>query len=265
MHPLLNVAVMAARRAGHTLIRKMVNLEKLKVELKGKNDFVSDADRAAEKAVIDCIHKHYPDHAILAEESGASGESDTVWIIDPLDGTTNYLHGFPVFAVSIGVQEKGRMEHAVVYDPLRQELFTASRGIGAQLDGRKIRVSGLKNLDRALIGTGFPFRQADSEISPYLEILSKIIRNTTGVRRVGAAALDLCYVASGRLDGFFETGLAPWDLAAGGLIIREAGGIISGLDGSENFLDTGHVLTGTPRIYRALAKLCGSEIKALVP
>ena len=265
MHPLLNVAVMAARRAGHTLIRKMVNLEKLKVELKGKNDFVSDADRAAEKAVIDCIHKHYPDHAILAEESGASGESDTVWIIDPLDGTTNYLHGFPVFAVSIGVQEKGRMEHAVVYDPLRQELFTASRGIGAQLDGRKIRVSGLKNLDRALIGTGFPFRQADSEISPYLKILSKIIRNTTGVRRVGAAALDLCYVASGRLDGFFETGLAPWDLAAGGLIIREAGGIISGLDGSENYLDTGHVLTGTPLIYRALAKLCGSEIKALVP
>jgi myo-inositol-1(or 4)-monophosphatase len=157
------------------------------------------------------------------------------------------------------------MEHAVVYDPLRQELFTASRGTGAQLDGRKIRVSGLKNLDRALIGTGFPFRQADSEISPYLEMLSKTIRNTTGVRRMGAAALDLCYVASGRLDGFFETGLAPWDLAAGGLIIREAGGIISGLDGSENFLDTGHVLTGTPRIYRALAKLCGSEIKALVP
>ena len=265
MHPLLNVAVMAARRAGHTLIKKMVNLEKLKVEQKGHNDYVSDADHAAEKAVIDCIHKHYPDHAILAEESGASGESDTVWIIDPLDGTTNYLHGFPVFAVSIGVQEKGRMEHAVVYDPLRQELFTASRGIGAQLDGRKIRVSGLKNLDRALIGTGFPFRQADSEISPYLKILSKIIRNTTGVRRVGAAALDLCYVASGRLDGFFETGLAPWDLAAGSLIIREAGGIISGLDGSENFLDTGHVLTGTPRIYRALAKLCGSEIKALIP
>ena len=263
MHALLNVAVMAARRAGHTLIKKMVNLDKLKVEQKGHNDYVSDADRAAEKAVIACIHKHYPDHAILAEESGASGESDTVWIIDPLDGTTNYLHGFPVFAVSIGVQEKGRMEHAVVYDPLRQELFTASRGNGAQLDGRKIRVSGLINLDRALIGTGFPFRELDLEISPYLEMLTKTIRNTSGVRRAGAAALDLCYVAAGRLDGFFETGLAPWDLAAGGLIIREAGGMISGLDGSENFLETGHVLTGTPRIYREMAKLCATEIKSL--
>ena len=264
MHALLNVAVMAARRAGHTLIKKMVNLEKLKVEQKGQNDYVSDADRAAEKAIIDCIHKHYPDHAILAEESGASGESDTVWIIDPLDGTTNYLHGFPVFAVSIGVQEKGRMEHAVVYDPLRQELFTASRGIGAQLDGRKIRVSGLMTLDRALIGTGFPFRQVDIDISPYLEMLAKTIRNTSGVRRAGAAALDLCYVAAGRLDGFFETGLAAWDLAAGGLIIREAGGMISGLDGSENFLDTGHVLTGSPRIYRELAKLYAPEIKSLI-
>ncbi len=263
MHALLNVAVMAARRAGNTLIRKMVNLDQLKVELKGRNDYVSDADRAAEKAVIDCIHKHYPEHAILAEESGAIGESDTVWIIDPLDGTTNYLHGFPVFAVSIGVQEKGRMEHAVVYDPLRQELFTASRGTGAQLDGRKIRVSGQMNMERALIGTGFPFRQENLDISAYLNMLSKTISHTSGVRRVGAAALDLCYVAAGRLDGFFETGLASWDLAAGGLIIREAGGMISGLDGSENYLDTGHVLAGTPRIYPELAKLCAAEIAQL--
>jgi len=264
MHPLLNVAVMAARRAGSTLIKKMVNLDKLKVEQKAHNDFVSDADRAAEKAVIDCIHKHYPDHAILAEESGASGDSDTVWIIDPLDGTTNYLHGFPVWAVSIGVQEKGRMEHGVVYDPLRQELFTASRGQGAQVDGHKIRVSGLQDLQRALIGTGFPFRDADMEITPYMNILSKTILNTSGVRRAGAAALDMCYVAAGRLDAYFETGLSPWDLAAGALIVREAGGIVSGLDGSENFLETGHVLTGTPRIYRDFAKLCASEIKGLV-
>ena len=163
MHALLNVAVMAARRAGSTLIRKMVNLEKLKVEQKGHNDYVSDADLAAEKAVIHCILKHYPEHAILAEESGVQGESDTVWIVDPLDGTTNYLHGFPVFAVSIGVQIKGRMEHAVVYDPLRQELFTATRGQGAHLEGRRIRVSGQKQLERALVGTGFPFRQADTE------------------------------------------------------------------------------------------------------
>jgi len=264
MHPLLNVAVMSARRAGSALIKKMVNLEKLKVELKGHNDYVSDADLAAEKAVINCILKHYPDHAILAEESGVQGESDTVWIIDPLDGTTNYLHGFPVFAVSIGVQINGRMEHAVVYDPLRQELFTASRGQGAHLEGRRIRVSGQKQLDRALVGTGFPYRQADKEIDPYLKMLGKVVRSTSGVRRPGAAALDLAYVAAGRLDAFWETGLAPWDLAAGTLLIREAGGMVSGLDGSEGFLDSGHILTGTPKIYRDLAKLCGPEIKKLV-
>ena len=264
MHALLNVAVMAARRAGNTLIKKMVSLDKLKIEQKGHNDYVSDADRAAEKAVIDCILKHYPDHEIFAEESGVQGDSDTVWIIDPLDGTTNYLHGFPVFAVSIGVQVNGRLEHGVVYDPMRQELFTASRGQGAQLDGRRIRVSGQKHLERALIGTGFPFRQADAEIGPYLNMLGKVVRNTSGVRRPGAAALDLCYVAAGRLDAFWETGLAPWDLAAGSLIIREAGGIVSGLDGSENFLDTGHILCGTPKIYASLAKLCAPEIHALV-
>ena len=266
MHALLNVAVMAARRAGGTLIRNMVKLEKLKVERKGRNDYVSDADHAAERAVISVIQKHYPDHAILAEESGAVGGTDagTVWIIDPLDGTTNYLHGFPVFAVSIGVQVDGRMEHGVVYDPIRQELFTASRGVGAQLDGHKIRVSGHRDLENALIGTGFPFRQADSELPPYLAMLGKVVKNTAGVRRPGAAALDLSYVAAGRLDAFWETGLATWDLAAGSLIIREAGGIVSGLDGSEDYLETGHVLCGTPRIYRALAKLCAADIKAIL-
>ena len=263
MHALLNVAVMAARRAGAVLIRKMKNLEKLAVEQKGHNDYVSDADRAAEETVIDCIHKHYPDHAIHAEESGLQGESDTVWIIDPLDGTTNYLHGFPVFAVSIGVQVNGRMEHGVIYDPMRQELFTASRGQGAQVDGHRIRVSRRLHLGGSLIGTGFPFRQANQEIGPYLEMLRKIIHNTSGVRRPGAAALDLAYVAAGRLDAFWETGLAPWDLAAGSLIIREAGGIVSGLDGSENFLETGHILCGTPKIYAAIAKLCSKEIAAL--
>jgi myo-inositol-1(or 4)-monophosphatase len=264
MHALLNVAVMAARRAGNSLIRNLVKLDKLNIEKKGRNDYVSDADRAAESEVIETIHKHYPDHAILAEESGPSGESDTLWIIDPLDGTTNYLHGFPVFCVSIGVQVSGRMEHAVVYDPMRQELFTASRGTGAQLDGRRIRVSGQTQLERALIGTGFPFRQAPQQLPPYLEMLGKMVRNTSGVRRPGAAALDLCYVAAGRLDGFWETGLAPWDLAAGSLIIREAGGIVSGLDGSENFLDTGHILTGSPKIYAAMAKLCAAEIRAIL-
>ncbi len=264
MHALLNVAVIAARRAGATLIRNLVKVEKLKIEQKGLNDYVTEADYAAERAVIETIHRHYPDHAILAEESGVQGESDTVWIIDPLDGTTNFLHRFPVFAVSIAVQHKGRLEHGVVYDPLRQELFTASRGAGAQLDGRRIRVSGQKQLDRALIGTGFPFRQADREITPYLDMLGKVVRHTSGVRRPGAAALDLCYVAAGRLDGFWETGLGPWDLAAGAVIIREAGGIVSALDGSEDYLDTGHILTGTPKIYSALAKLCATDIKAIL-
>lgn len=264
MHALLNVAVMAARRAGAVLGRNFNKRDKLTIEKKGHNDFVSSADIAAERAIIDVIHKHYPDHAILAEESGSHGESDHVWIIDPLDGTTNYLHGFPVYAVSIGVQINGRLEHGVVYDPMREELFTASRGEGAQLDGRKIRVSGNADLENALIGTGFPYRQADSELGPYLSMLGKVVKNTSGVRRPGAAALDLCYVACGRLDAFWETGLQPWDMAAGTLIIREAGGMISALDGSENHLETGHVLTGTPKIYRDLAKLCASEIKAIV-
>lgn len=267
MHALLNVAVMAARRAGAVLIRNLVKLEKLAVELKGHNDYVSDADRAAEAAVIDVIRKHYPEHAILAEESGAGGgaDSDTVWIIDPLDGTTNYLHGFPVFCVSVGVQQKGRMEHGVVYDPLRQELFTASRGDGAQLDGRRLRVSGRTSLEQALIGTGFPFRgHGKVSLPAYLDMLGRVITHTSGVRRAGAAALDLCYVAAGRLDAFWETGLSPWDLAAGGLIIREAGGIVSALDGSENYIDTGHVLCGTPKIYAALAKLCAGDIRKLM-
>jgi len=264
MHALLNVAVMAARRAGAVLGRNFNKRDKLTIEKKGHNDFVSSADIAAERAIIDVIHKHYPDHAILAEESGSQGESDHVWIIDPLDGTTNYLHGFPVYAVSIGLQINGRLEHAVVYDPMREELFTASRGEGAQLDGRKIRVSGNTDLEHALIGTGFPYRQADNELEPYLSMLGKVVKNTSGVRRPGAAALDLCYVACGRLDAFWETGLQPWDLAAGTLIIREAGGMISALDGAENHLETGHVLTGTPKIYRDLAKLCSREIKAIL-
>ncbi|HWM27254.1 MAG TPA: inositol monophosphatase family protein, partial [Woeseiaceae bacterium] len=246
-----------------TLIRNLNKLDKIKVEMKGRNDFVSEVDRAAERAVIDVILKHYPDHAILAEESGAQGQSDFLWVIDPLDGTTNYLHGFPVFAVSVAVMQNGRLEHGCVYDPMRQELFTASRGQGAELDGHKIRVSGCKSLDRALLGTGFPFRDSGIPVEPYLGMLTKAIRETSGVRRPGAAALDLCYVGAGRLDAFWETGLNQWDIAAGALIIREAGGIISGLDGSENFLESGHVLTGTPKIYSAVAKLFAADIKQL--
>lgn len=264
MHALLNVGVMAARRAGAVLGKNFKKRDRLKVEKKGHNDYVSEADHAAERAIIEVIHKHYPDHAIQAEESGRHGESDTVWIIDPLDGTTNYLHGFPVFCVSIAVAVNGRIEHAVVYDPMREELFTASKGEGAQLDERKIRVSGNQDLENSLIGTGFPYRQTGQEIGPYMAMLTKVIQNTSGVRRPGAAALDLCYVACGRIDGFWETGLQPWDIAAGSLIIREAGGIISGLDGAENFLDGGHILAGTSRVYRGIAKLCATEIRQIL-
>ncbi|MDA0993778.1 MAG: inositol monophosphatase family protein, partial [Proteobacteria bacterium] len=223
----------------------------------------SDADYAAEKAVIETILKHYPDHAILAEESGQTGESDYVWIIDPLDGTTNYLHRFPVYCVSVALAHNGRLEHGAVYDPLRQEFFTATRGQGAQLEGHKIRVSGRIDLERALIGTGFPYRDSNEAFEPYMNMLVSAMKNTTGIRRAGSAALDLCYVAAGRLDAYWETGLKPWDLAAGTLIVREAGGIVSGLDGSEEFMDNGHVLCGSPKIYAALAKLFGPDIKAM--
>lgn len=263
MHALLNVAVMAAHSGGDSLIRSMNKIDKIKIEQKGRNDFVSEADRKAEEAVISVIHKHYPDHAILAEESGASGDSEYTWVIDPLDGTTNYLHRFPVFCVSVGLMHKGRLEHGAVYDPLRQELFTASRGQGAHLDGRRIRVSKNTQLERALIGTGFPYRDSNKTMLPYMRMLEKAMINTAGVRRPGAAALDLCYVAAGRFDAFWETGLSIWDLAAGALIIREAGGIISGLDGSESFLESGHVLAGSPKIYSALARLFGPDIKAM--
>ena len=264
MNALQNVAVMAARRGGSILLRHLNRLGKLRVEKKGHNDFVSDADRAAEDAVIEVIHKHYPDHAILAEESGMQGDSDTVWIIDPLDGTTNFLHGFPQFCVSVAVKVKGRVEAGAIYDPMRQELFAASRGNGATLDDRKIRVSGRTELEHALVGTGFPFRQQDMDMDPYLGMLGKVVRNTSGVRRPGAAALDLCYVAAGRLDAFWETGLKAWDLAAGSLIIREAGGIVSALDGGEDYLDAGHILCGTPKIYAGLARLCAHDIKAIL-
>ena len=264
MHAMLNVAIMAARYGGDILVRNIPKLDKLKVEQKGQNDFVSEADLAAERGVIEIINRHFPEHAIHAEESGKTGKSDYVWIIDPLDGTTNYIHGFPVFCVSVALTFKGRIEHSVVYDPLRNELFTASRGQGAQLDGRKIRVSGTIEVSRALIGTGFPYRDSNKSLEHYMSMLTKAIQNTSGIRRPGAAALDLCYVAAGRLDGFWETGLMPWDLAAGALIIREAGGIISALDGKENFLETGHVLCGSPRIYAGLAKLFAKEIEGMM-
>ncbi|MEL7024823.1 MAG: inositol monophosphatase family protein [Pseudomonadota bacterium] len=256
MHPLLNVAVSAARKGGNALIRSSRRLDELNVNQKGRNDFVSDADRTAEAKIIEEIRKHYPEHGILAEESGLMPGTDdaVVWIIDPLDGTNNFIHGFPTYAVSIAVKVNDRLSQGVVYDPMRQELFTASKGDGAQLDGKRIRVSGRTHLRESLIGTGFPYRESQTGgVDAYLSLLKLVLENTAGIRRAGSAALDLAYVASGRLDAFWEFGLKSWDIAAGALLIREAGGIISGVDGSEDFLDKGHVLAGTPKVYVALA------------
>ena len=260
-HPLLNIAVRAARRAGEVIVRSLNNLESLTVTAKGRNDFVSEVDRAAEAQIVGIIHKHYPDHAILAEEGGAQGEHDFRWIIDRRDGTTNFLHGFPVFAVSIACEYKGRLEHAVVYDPMRQELFTASRGGGAHLDNRRIRVSKQRTLEGALIGTGFPFRANDRYLDAYFAMLRAATQNTAGVRRPGAAALDLAYVAAGRIDGFWELGLSPWDTAAGTLLVQESGGHIGTLAGEE-YRQGGHVLAGTPKVYSALLELFAPFVPA---
>ncbi len=259
MHPLLNIAIRAARRAGEVIIRSLNRLESLTITSKGRNDFVSEVDRNAEQEIIGIIRHHYPDHAVLAEESGRSGENDTVWIIDPLDGTTNFLHGFPTFAVSIACQQKGRLEHAVVYDPISQELFTATRGSGAHLDNRRMRVSKQRTLEGALISTGFPFRANTLYIDAYLQMLKAAMQSTAGVRRPGAAALDLAYVAAGRVDGFWEIGLSPWDTAAGTLLIQEAGGRIGTLTGAE-YAQGGDVLAGTPKVYAALLELFAPHV-----
>lgn len=261
MQPLLNIAVRAARRAGEVIVRGMNRLHRLEVREKGQNDFVTEIDVAAERDIIETIHRHYPNHAILGEESGPSGASEFVWIIDPLDGTTNFLHGFPQFAVSIGVQRRGRMEHGVVYDPLRQELFTSSRGEGAHLDGRRIRVSNLIGLERSLIGTGFPYRSSLPWMDAYLAMLKAVMQTTAGVRRPGAAALDLAYVAAGRLDAFWEIGLQPWDTAAGTLLVTEAGGLVSALDGGEYQLGT-DILAGSPKVHAPLLELLTPHLPA---
>jgi myo-inositol-1(or 4)-monophosphatase len=256
MQPLLNIGMRAARRAGDLIVKSLARLDSLKVDSKGRNDFVSEIDRKSEADIIATIRRSYPQHAILAEESGRSGENEYVWIIDPLDGTTNFLHGFPVFAVSIAVQHRGRLEHAVVYDPMRQEFFTASRGDGAQLEGKKIRVSSQRTLEGALIGTGLPFRMGMAHVDEYLAMLKVIMRTAAGVRRPGAAALDLAYVAAGRLDGFWEFGLAPWDTAAGVLLIQEAGGRVGTLSGGDYALGP-NIIAGNPKVYDELLATLG--------
>lgn len=257
MQPIVNIALRAAREAGEMIRRAAEEVDRFDVEAKGTNDFVTKVDLASEQIIIRAIQKSYPKHSIYAEESGfIEGEGEDkefTWIIDPLDGTTNFIHGIPHFAISIGVKHKNQIQHAVVLDPIKQEEFTASRGGGAQLNGRRIRVSQRKSLDGALLGTGFPFRQDQEKIfDPYLETVRAFMGPTAGIRRAGAAALDLAYVAAGRLDGFWEIGLQEWDLAAGSLLVQEAGGLISDLKGGHDFLKTGDVVCAPPKVFKQM-------------
>jgi myo-inositol-1(or 4)-monophosphatase len=265
MNPTTNIAVRAARKAGSVILRHHGRIDRLTVAEKSANDFVSEVDRAAEQAIIEIIRKAYPDHAILAEESGLRAGSDYRWLIDPLDGTTNFLHGFPQFSVSIALEHRGRGVSAVVYDPLREELFVADQGGGAYLNDHRIRVSGQKGLPGALIGTGIPFRD-QSHIDAYLAMLRAMVRDTAGIRRPGSAALDFAYVASGRLDGFWELGLSPWDFAAGALLVREAGGTVTDLSGGDHHMETGNVIAGGMKVHadmlQTLRPFLGDDLRA---
>ncbi|MNK12670.1 Inositol-1-monophosphatase [compost metagenome] len=258
MHPMLNTAVKAARRGAAIINRASFDIDRIKVTEKKPNDFVTEVDQAAEQAIIDVLKSAYPDHAILAEESGASvnlhDENDNVWIIDPLDGTTNFIHGFPQYCVSIALQQRGQITQAVVYDPTRNDLFTATKGAGAYLNEKRIRVTKRDKISDALIGTGFPFRDTDN-IDEYLKMFKIMTQSCAGLRRPGSAALDLAYVACGRLDGFFEKGLQPWDMAAGSLLITESGGIMGTFAGESDYLYKGDVLAGTPKVFAQMVSL----------
>jgi myo-inositol-1(or 4)-monophosphatase len=252
MHPLLNIAIRAARRAGSIINRAALEGGELNVRSKRANDFVTQVDQASEQAIMDIVRKAYPDHGFVCEESGSSAaDAEVVWIVDPLDGTLNFIHGFPQYCVSIAVRSRGALAHAVVYDPVKNELFTASKGRGAYLNDRRIRVSKATRLNQALVGTGFPFKEL-TRIDLYLRQLKSLMEKSPGVRRAGAAALDLAYVACGRLDAFWELGLSPWDMAAGALLILEAGGLVGDLKGEQTYLESGDITAATPKIYPAL-------------
>ncbi len=248
MQPMLNIAIRAARAAGDYISRQVNNIPNLEVESKSTNDFVTQVDRQAEARIIETLLKAYPDHSIMAEESGNQGDSEYQWIIDPLDGTTNFLHGFPHFAVSIALQHNGRLEQAVIYDPMKEELFTASKGDGAMVNNRRIRVTHPRTTEGALLGTGFPFR-LKQHFPAFQGMFADFFKEAADIRRAGSAALDLAYVAAGRLDGFWEIGLAPWDMAAGALIIREAGGLVGDFKGNEHYLQTGNIVAANPKLF----------------
>jgi myo-inositol-1(or 4)-monophosphatase len=267
LHPMLNIAVKAARAAGSIISRASMDVDRLTVTSKGSNDFVTEVDQAAEQAIIETILQAYPNHGILAEESGREHghpDSDYVWIIDPLDGTTNFIHGLPQYAVSIAQSYKGRIEQAVVFDPAHNDLFYATKGRGAFLNDRRLRVSKRTRMLDALIGTGFPFRRGDN-FKRYMKMFEDVMQACAGLRRPGAASLDLCYVAAGWYDGFFETGLAPWDIAAGSLIVAEAGGLIGNFTGEGDFLNQREVIAGNPKIFAQLVQMLNGYSRVITP
>jgi myo-inositol-1(or 4)-monophosphatase len=251
MQPMLNIAIRAARRAGTIVSRAQNRLYDLKIELKGDNDYVTQTDVEAEAAIIEVLNEAYPSHSIVAEESGSSGASDFKWIIDPIDGTLNFIHGFPSYAISIALQVKGRLEQAVIYDPTRDEMYTASRGAGAQLNGQRIRVSPRTELDSSILGTGFPLRNKN-KLPNYLLGFTTLLNKSADIRRTGSAALDLAYVACGRLDGYWEFDLHEWDIAAGALLVQESGGLIGDPEGGETHLQTGNIVAANPKIFRQI-------------
>jgi myo-inositol-1(or 4)-monophosphatase len=260
---MLNVAIKAARAAGAIINRAALDVEAIRISQKQVNDFVTEIDHASEKVIIDTLLTAYPDHGILAEESGrehGNPLADHIWIIDPLDGTTNFIHGFPVYCVSIALQVRGKIEQAVIYDPTRNDLFTATKGRGAFMNDRRLRVSKRIRMEECIISTGFPFRKGDN-FNQYLRMMGDVMQRTAGLRRPGAAALDLAYVAAGFTDGFFETGLSPWDVAAGSLLVTEAGGLIGNFTGESDFLEQKECLAGAPRIYGQLVTLLGKYSK----
>ncbi len=265
LHPMLNVAIKAARTAGGLINRASLDLDLLKVTTKSANDFVTEVDQKAEEVIIETLLAAYPGHGILAEESGrehGARDSEYTWIIDPLDGTTNFIHGFPVYAVSIALAHRDQVQQAVVYDPTRNDLFYASKGRGAFLNDKRLRVSKRTRMAEALIGTGFPFRKGDN-FKRYMKMFEEMMQSCAGLRRPGAAALDLCYVAAGYCDGFFETGLSPWDIAAGSLIITEAGGLIGNFTGESDFMYQREVMAASPRIYAQMVKILAPYTRVL--
>jgi len=265
LHPMLNIAVKAARAAGALINRASMDLDLIKVNTKAPNDFVTEVDQAAENIIIETLLAAYPGHAILAEESGRSHgakDSEYLWIIDPLDGTTNFIHGLPVYAVSIGLAHRGQVQQAVVYDPTRNDLFYASKGRGAFLNDKRLRVSKRLRLADSLIGTGFPFRRGDN-FKRYMQMFEDVMQHCAGLRRPGAAALDLCYVAAGWYDGFFETGLNPWDIAAGSLMITEAGGLVGNFTGEADYLYQREVVAGNPKIYAQLVGILAAHTRVI--